>query len=239
MRNTILLVVCLSTILAVTILSCGGGGDRESVPELEGTWLGALENPGGPHVYQMTIDSSGDIREFKEDGVDLPRSATISRESDRLYSIQFESGAFGGLIVDQDADHALYLDNWFTVGVLQKGGTEFPDPDHFQTTDYVDSWSGYSIWVDSDMEVANAGTTTLVVDNEFDVIGTTLAGAFAGTIFGWSSGTSYFGISEGEKNTEDIFFKMFLSVDKQFMATYACPTGIIEFYDCEYGGWTR
>ncbi|MGD8353544.1 MAG: hypothetical protein PVJ01_05190 [Pseudomonadota bacterium] len=234
-----LLVVSLLTLLAAVVLSCGGGGHSASVPELEGTWLGVLESSGGTYVYRMTINTAGEISEIMENGVVVPRSAAVVRETDRLYSIEYESGAFGGFIVDEGADHALYLDNWSYVGVLQKGALQFPDPGHFVYQDYVDSWSGYSVWMNSAMQVTKEGTTALAVDSDYNVIGTALAGAFAGTIFGWSAGTSYYGVAEGEDTEGDLFFRMFLSVDKEFMATYACPWGIIEFYDCEYGGWSR
>jgi hypothetical protein len=87
------------------------------------------------------------------------------------------------------------------------------------------------------LDIIDEANTVMTVDSNFDVIGTTVAGAFAGSLLDWVDQSR--GVAYGENTAGNIFFHIFLSVDKMFSATYSCPDTYFDYYDCEFGGWAK
>ena len=228
-------VVLLVMVISLGMISCGGGGGGTSFPELAGTWFGVWEDhPGEAFTVEMTINSKGQVTSVLENGSDIELTGSVSKDSSQVYSVEWDDGSFGGFLIDPTNAHFAYLDEFFFVGIFQKDASALPV---FTEPNYEGTWSGYSVWVDTDMNIVNEADTVITVDSQSEVIGTTVAGAFSGTILGWFDKTR--GVASGENTAGDIFFHIFLSVDKQFATTFSCPDDYVDFDDCEFGGWSK
>ena len=240
--------IVLAVCFPLVMIACGGGGgggggdDGISLADMAGTWFGTYEGPDVCTI-QVTIDSSGNMTDWEEDSIDMAWTGTLVQEDDQVFSFSVTTGGgefIGGLLVDPSGTYAAYLDDDDFVGILQKGATALPGD--FDDSDFVGSWDGYSVWVNSDLDIVNEGSTEMTVypaPGALPVIGTSLSGAFAGTLEGWVAGATY-GVAGGQDVEEGIFFEVFLSVDKQAAASYACPFMYVDFItDCEFGGWVR
>ena len=239
MRGTIIVLAVLAIVLPLAGVSCGGGGSGggPSVEDLAGTWFGVMVDTGfNTHTYQFTMDSSGNMSDFYMDEVSFPAlSGTAARESRRIFNFLMNDGTEGGFISDENGNHLAFITEDFLRGVLEKGATELPV---FSTLDYQGTWNGYSIWLDADLEIANEGPTTLTIDSAYHIMGTGLAGAFAGSIV--ASLDSDHGVAWGTDESESTYMELALSVDRTFMATIACVVSFdIEITDCEFGAYTE
>ena len=240
MRGTIIVLAVLAIVLPLAGVSCGGGGSGggPSVEDLAGTWFGVMVDTGfNTHTYQFTMDSSGNMSDFYMDEVSFPAlSGTAARESRRIFNFLMNDGTEGGFISDENGNHLAFITEDFLRGVLEKGATELPD---FEPADYQGSWNGYSIWLDADLEIDNEGATDFTIDGDFHLMGTGLAGAFAGTLL-WVVDDPDHGVIWGTDNFESTYFEVAPSVDRTFLATIACIVTVdIEITDCEFGAYTR
>ena len=234
--------VLLAVIVSAGMIACGGGGGGGgSFGFLVGTWFGTWESQGSYiEALEMTIDSKGRISNVLGDGIiygngsggDL--AGQITEESDPIYSVDWNYGSTGGFILGGDDGHFAYLDDEFFVGIVQKAPAVMPA---FNLSDYEGTWNGYTVTVDAGMNVVDELDSVIYVNNQLDVIGTTVSGAFSGSIQSWRDQIN--GVAGGTDTAGTATFSIFLSYDKQFAATYACPNGFVDFDECEYGGWEK
>ena len=239
MRVKILVLAIAVMVLPIAGVSCGGGGGGDGSPfeDLAGTWYGVMVDfLFEPHTYQFTMDASGHMTDFYMDEVSFPAlSGTGVNESGRIFNFLMNDGTEGGFITDESGTHLAFLTEDFLRGVLEKGATELPV---FFTTDYEGTWNGYSIWLDADLEIANEGPTTMTIDNDYHIMGTGLAGAFAGSIEAFLD--SDYGVAWATDESDSTYIELALSVDRTFMATIACAVSLdIEITDCEFGAYTE
>jgi hypothetical protein len=238
------LIFVLTAVISLGMIACGGGGGGggTSYPELAGTWTGVWEQHWDgfdpvqiQYTVKMTIDSKGrNITSVLEDGFDLGITGKITRDSSQVYTVEWDDGAWGGFLVEEGNAHFAYLDDFFYVGIFQKGDLKLPA---YQLSDYVGTWTGYSVLVDENMDIVMDGDTVINVDNEDNVFGTTLMGAIAASVQGFVDPVR--GVIEGGDPGGNFFVHIFLSVDKMFTASYACPSTYEDYYDCEFGGWAK
>jgi hypothetical protein len=240
MRGKILVLAILAIVLPLAGIACNGGGGGEgrlSVEDLSGTWFGVMVDlTFEAHTYQFTMDSSGNMSDFYMDEVPFPTfTGTTVQESGRIFNFLMSDGTEGGFITDENGTHLAFLTENFLRGVMEKGATELPV---FSTLDYQGTWNGYSIWLDTDLAIANEGPTTLNIDSAYDVTGTGLGGAYAGSIKAFLDDD--YGVAWGTDESSITYFELALSVDRTFMATIVCFVSLdIEITDCEFGAYTE
>jgi hypothetical protein len=236
-------IVLMAAAVSFGVWSCGGGGGGGSFGDLAGTWFGVWEDHDFEAAFnlQMDISSGGKITNVLEDDApvvfgpdDTLLEGQLSKDADGVYSIDWNDDSIGGIIVDDTNMHMAYLDDLFFVGILQKGATSLPV---YNEQHFVGTWTGYSVWVDPNLDITDEADTVINVSSQLDVIGTTVAGAYTGSILGGFDLSR--GVVSGENTAGTAFFHMFLSVDRMFAATYSCPNTYTDFYDCEFGGWAK
>jgi hypothetical protein len=237
---------------ALFLFACGGGGGGGgggSVPalaDLAGTWSGQLEDGSRlMHTYVLTIDGSGNITQFKEDGsVIASLTATVSQLGTDLFTFTRSDTTKGDLLTDNGGNYLAILDTAGSFGVLQKNGGTLTG---FAGTDIANpattEWIGFSVVLDASLKVVAlfSGATLQVLNSVgFPFSGADALGPFVGML---PTADTSFGRWEG---TFDQAFSpsgtlhAFLSIDKRFAGTWKCPTGFTDFVtDCAFAVMAR
>jgi len=237
---------------ALFLFACGGGGGGGggggSVPplaDLAGNWSGQLEDGSRlMHTYVLTIDSTGNITQFKEDGsVIASLTATVSQLGSDVFTFTRSDATKGDLLTDDQGNHMAIVDTAGSFGVLQKNGGSLTG---FAAADITNpgstEWLGFSVFLDNNLKVAVlSGAITQVVNGATLLFsGADALGGFVGmlptvdTTFGRWEGT--FDQSPFPSGT----LHAFLSIDKNFAGTWKCPTGFANFVtDCAFAVLAR
>lgn len=121
--------------------SCGGGGGGGSDPggqaNLEGTWVGWIEDDkGNIEEFSLEVDGSGNVFEVKINGISTGDTGHINEDLDEsLFHVLYDTGtplSHGIMIVDPQYSYATYGD-WgafgfsdYYYGVLEKGAAWIP-----------------------------------------------------------------------------------------------------------------
>lgn len=237
------ILIGLISILLVT--ACGGGDGSGfsanppsgvDIAQLDGTWSGSAEDSlGGLHTYQVTI-SGGVITEILIDGVNAGLIGTITKEAQStvVFSTVLSDGTSGGFIVDIAAVHAVFVDEDFTFGVVQKNAGVLPT---FLVNDTDGDWSGHTVQTDlnSFLEFTSSGSCVNLactgsgngVTSNID-----LTVSFDATFGRWE-GTYTNSLGDNGDTT------VMLSTDKQFAGSHSCDS-IIPFPDgCDFTAWVK
>ena len=224
-------------VLAALLLvaGCGGGGGGGGGGALDGTWGGTIESTvGALGVITVTISGST-ISGSTPDG---PFSGTITQEQGAIWGFTFTDGTEGGFMHDSSATHAVFVDDSFNFGVVQKGAS---GPSSYLITDIAGTWSGGFATVDASFFLATTGTAsgTVALDTTFSgdaSNGDMFSGDFPlfNPSFGvW--GDSGLNISSSLNGSGNI--RAFLTNDKNFAGSYACFSGFPD--GCAFNFWTR
>jgi len=131
------LVIGVSLLVSFIYFGCGGGGDDEESPvaNLQGTWLGVVEDSAGElKEIIITVDSSGAIVDVQFDGKPTGDTGHINEDWDEnLFHVFYDDNpgntnplSRGWMIVDDSYRHATYADRNLYKGVLEKGAASFP-----------------------------------------------------------------------------------------------------------------
>ena len=118
----------ISLLAAFFCFSCGGGGSEDSsVGNLQGTWLGVIEDDTGTlEEFSLQIDGSGNIIEVIIGKFITGDTGHINEDWDEnlfhvFYDINPGSSPLvrGYMIVDNQYRHATYGDEGLFIGVLE------------------------------------------------------------------------------------------------------------------------
>jgi hypothetical protein len=135
------LVFIIGAFLFTSLLcfSCGGGGgsDGGGVADLQGTWLGWIEDATGTvEEFSLQLDGEGNIIDVQIGGISTGDTGFLRDDWDenKFYVNYYSSSLLGGgiLIVDSQYSHATYGDNGasgisnYYCGVLEKGVSSIP-----------------------------------------------------------------------------------------------------------------
>src|SRR5262252_5369326 len=99
---------------ALFLVACGGGGGGSgggspvpSLADLAGNWSGQLEDGSRlMHTYALTIDGSGNITQFKEDGSAITSlTATVSQLGSDVFTFTRSDATKGDLLTDDQGNH--------------------------------------------------------------------------------------------------------------------------------------
>jgi hypothetical protein len=230
----ILYIILLCSVLFLA--SCGGGGggsDSDDVMTiLNGTWRGNLEDPTMT-MHNATLTISGDtITSVLVDGVDQGLTGSIVQESANVFTVRLSDATKAGFIVDDARQHLTFVDEDFTVGVLQKNAGALPP---FVQEDIAGIGSGIVVTTDFVTFQEFSGSVECVVPG--DCTGTDgYVGDFTATLtytdLGRWTGTSNYA---GGSSTVSVF----LSADKQFAGSWGCNFAIGVFPDaCSFTAWS-
>jgi len=234
----------IALLYAVLLLgACGGGGGGGGVtPEsLAGTWYGTAEDPNGiMWTVQVTVDNTGTLTSIIRDGVlqeGVRSTGPVVREDGRnVFSFTFTDGTAAGFIVDGSGQHLGFVDEDFWFGVLQKGASSLPS---YNGPDIAGSWNGYTAELSSTFDLVKTYDSQATVETTANFSGSdSEGGAFNGSIPNYSSFYGrWTGTWTASDGSESGGVRAFMSVDKTFVATYACsgafPAG------CSYSVWNK
>jgi hypothetical protein len=232
---------------ALALGACGGsssssGNDNGtlSVGSLQGTWYGTVGSIKEPSSALGTItvdfDSNGGMT------VTAPgrmSTGTASHTQGNLFGYVMIDGTKGGFMVDDSVNHAAFLGDNASFGVVQKGASELPT---YTMADIVGAWSGSTVELSGlDLELVRTYSSSVTVASDYSITGSGGHGSFSGSLsetdptYGRYSGTV---TQEEGGSTSDI--AVFLSADKSSGAGYGCMSGDFTFPDdCGFTLWHR
>jgi carbon monoxide dehydrogenase subunit G len=213
------------------------GDSGQSVASLQGSWYGTMVDSSlAEHTVRITIDGTGNVTSVYVDNSNQFLTGMIQKTSSKIFGLTLSDGTDAGFIVDPSGLHAGFLDSTNTFGVLQKGATSLPS---YSAADIAGSWSGYGVTVDNNFELDQEFSSTVNVNTSLNFTGSDgLSGAFSGSIqyyhpaWGW-----YLGTYSNSSGSGDVL--AFLSVDKTFVASFACENGVISNSTCSYTAWNK
>lgn len=240
-RHALLTLVAL---LGATACSSGGGGDAQSPSlGLDGTWFGTEETDVGNLVALRATVSGNRVTQLVVDGADTGLTGSITPISGRpnFYDLVLSDGTEGGFLIDSSRNYAVFLDEEFNFGVLQRGATALPNAAAADI--FGRSFAGVTVLVDGSF------TITDVLDSSVAVAADgTFQGSYAGGT-NFSSATaltlldSTFGAWGGEYDANGPSgpdsgpLRVFVSPDKQFIGVWACSAGGSFPVDCTFSVW--
>ena len=200
-----------------------GGGTGVSLADLAGTWYGVQEDDvGGWHTISLTVNSTGTITQILVDGANTNVTATLTKLDDQIFGYVESDGTKGGFFVDASAQYAGFVDEDFYVVVVQKGASSLPT---YADTDIVQTWSGYGLALDSNLDIATTWTSNATVLGDFSFTGSNSLGVdFNGSFTGFDPTYGVYGGDFSNTQGEFGWIRVFLSPDKLFAASYAVDT---------------
>lgn len=233
--------LCFSTVL---LASCGGGGGDGGgspppppAPDLTGTWFGTLEDFNFVmHTFSVTISGTS-ITEVRVDNLNNAKTGTITPRSAQVVAFTLQDGTLsppstGGLFLDSSATHAVFVDDEFNFGVLQKGATALPS---YVNADIDGSWSGVVVTTTDLNNFSTAASSATCTHPNCTVTDSggpsTVPFLDVNPTFGryQSSGLSSTGAAVAA----------FLSPDKLFGGSYACTSFAGFPGTCEFTAWRK
>lgn len=238
----------VSLVFTALLASCGGGGGGGggsspslSVGSLAGTWYGTLEDINSVmHTVSLTIGSGGSISQIINDGSITSLTGTITQSSThvQLFSATFSDGTIVGFFADSSAGHIAFVDNSTNVGVLQKSASSLPG---YTASDIAGTWSGYTVDLDSSMNVLETYTSGATVSNNasYSFSGSNKYGSFSGS---FPTVNTYYGRWRGTFTQASVTgtTRAFMSPDKKFSMSWACPSTTSNFLrDCSFAAWAK
>ncbi len=152
-------------LIAVPACGGGGGGGGGGGSKLAGSWLGTLEDPSGDLLeVSISVSSSNQITRVIIDSVDQGRTGTISKVEGQFYAVTLSDGTEGGFYVDTSNTHAFFVDEDFSVAIVQKGASSLPAGGFAEGDVFGEDYSGISATIDNNFELDSTVITSVNVD---------------------------------------------------------------------------
>lgn len=227
-------VVAFALFSVALLFGCGNesGGGGLTVASLAGDWFGTGDDAGGnPGTISVEMDSTGGLS--GDTSIGPPFSGAATQESAQVFSFILSDATEGGFIVDGNASHAGFVDEFFTFGVLEKGAAFIPT---YFGNDIVGSWSG--IEVETDLVVFTEAPSSLTVTPDFSFSGTTEGISFSGIFTIFSSAFGIYAFASSSINGSGVG-QVYVSPDKTFMASWGCLSGGTFPSDCSFNAWSK
>ena len=228
------LVIGISLLVSLFYFGCGGGGEEgSSVGNLQGTWLGVIDDLSGTlQEFSLQVDSDGNVVEVKINDVVTGETGYINDDWDEnLFHVLYDfnpgstSPLQGGImIVDNSYRHATYGDWGVFMGILEKGA---PSLSSYASSDIVGSYTGGAFEFDFPSGNWEGEAISMTVNTNLTFSGNSSSGAFSGGFnapafipnYGHYAGT----MDVPLLGTLDI--TALVSPDKTYVAAYAKDIG--------------
>jgi hypothetical protein len=233
----------------------GGGGSTSSPPpdtgpsvaSLQGTWFGAYQITSSAYTLGVDVNnSSGGISAVRRNGISQGLTGSLSKDHGNIFDFTLSDGTTGGFFADNNAMHVAFLNRGGDFGVLQKGASALPT---YGPSDIRGSWSGYTVALDSNMNITNEGVSSAAVvyilaippNPEMTLIsGNDIFGSFSGSITPSPVLGAYYG--NWRNATGSGTLRAWLSVDKTFAAVWACrgsTSYVVSIPNCTFSAWRK
>ncbi len=241
MKTTIAVILGLLGLAACGGGGGGGGGSTDtgpSVASLLGTWYGAYQYPTTVGTFGADVNGSGGITALRRNGVSQGLTGSFAKDHGNIFDFTLSDGTTGGFFADNDALHVAFLDRYGSFGVLQKGATSLPT---YVDTNVVGSWSGYTVQLDSGLNITKEGSSSVTVTSGFTFTGSDIYGSFSGSFSLYSSTYGYYA-GTWSNSTGSGSMRAWLSVDKTFAAVWACQgttSYVASISDCSFSAWRK
>lgn len=233
--------MALALLLLVGCGGDGGGGGGGGGGTFDGTWGGTIEASNGAlGVITLSISVENMSGSSTLAG---SFSGTMAQEQGNIWGFTLSDGTEGGFMHDPSVTHAVFVDEFFFFGVVQKGA-DGPAAS-YGGTDVVGTWAGTFATVDANFFLASTGTSsgTVLANTTFSGISSS-GDSFNGEIgtffsnFGIWIGQAFPNITSSLNGTGGV--EVFLTADKQFAGSYACfPTFSAFPTGCSFNMWNR
>lgn len=234
----------LLAVTAVFLNGCGGGSGQKdtfsvdtSIAQLSGVWVGSLEDSNGVlRTLSLTI-ANGSVTSVSVDGTSTTLSETITKQSNvSLFLVAVLNGAATRLLVDSTSTYAVFLDENFNFGVVQKNAQ--PPLPTFVVNDNDGDWAGHTLTTDfttSTVFTSSGTCNNLSCDDTGNGVTATLdlSATFDSTFGNWTG--SYTVAVPSDSGT----VSMLMSDDRNFVGFYRCSAAGTFPGDCEFTGWVR
>lgn len=226
----------LAALLAALAVGAGcssdDGGAAFGLASLEGAWFGPGDDVLGiPGTVSAAFDDAGGFMGSTTFGGAF--AGTAGYEGNQVFSFLLSDGTDGGFLADGIPDHAGFVDEDFTFGVVQRGAIFLP---FYYAIDLVGNWSGITVETDFIDFTTAASSVTVAADLTFS--GSTDGAAFAGTYVAYSAGFGIYAFLGTGSFGQEVG-QTYLTPDKRVLAGWACMSGGSFPGDCRFTVWTR
>ncbi|MEM9383311.1 MAG: hypothetical protein AAGB93_25440 [Planctomycetota bacterium] len=235
--------LALAALLGATACSSGGGDAQPASLGLDGTWFGTEETDVGDLVALRATVSGSRVTQIVVDGADTGLTGSITPIPGRpnFYDLALSDGTEGGFLIDSTQTYAVFLDEDFNFGVLQRGASTLPNAG--ATDIYGRTYEGRTVFIDASFSITDVldSTVTVAVDGTFQgsyAGGTTFTSAAALTLLDATFG-AWGGAYDatGPMGPDSGPLRVFASPDKQFIGAWACSSGGSFPVDCSFSVW--
>ncbi len=238
----------LVTAILMLTVACGGGGDGDNGGDddgngngggglsqnLDGHWYGVVQDDNFILMTLRLTVSGNSIPQIEEGGAISGVTGVITEEANQVYSVALSDGRDAGFVTDTSATHAMFVDDEFNVGVVEKGATVLPV---YSNTDIDGNYVGIEVQTDFTGFSQNAlsgscahpacaataaGITTDFVLSNVDP-------AFGRWLATFTDSAMQMGMNA----------TVLLSADKTFAASAACINPTFSIADCKLRSWER
>jgi hypothetical protein len=218
-------------------LNCGGGGsgDGSGVGDLQGTWLGWIEDDGGNvEEFSLDIDGSGKVLDGQIGASPIGTGHINEGYDENVFHVLYSGGLLGHgiMIIDDQGSHAVYgdygsLSSNYYIGVLEKGADSSPA---YTIDDIVASYSVVGAYEGSSgLWEGDNITMTVGPAPALTITGTSPDGPFSGSFDTYDSDYGlYTGSLTSMATTMDI--QAFVSPDGTAAAAFVSDAGTTPDY---------
>ena len=219
--------------------------EDDSLSKLSGEWKGMYRDSGGVfRSLTASINDSGKITALTVYSMET-LTGTLESTGDKTYGYVLSDGSEGGFMADSSGKHLGFLTEDYEWGILEKGATlQYSADGNFSSADFVGTWNGYSVELNSYMDVVDRYSSRATIETNLSFSGSNDYGSFSGQLDYYDDGKGYsygtYSSADGSGNVG-----LLVSPDKSFMATWACDSGsssnlaIYYISDCSFAIWNK
>ena len=246
--------IALLVLCSLGLVGCGSSGGEEepagpalppafAVPALEGTWCGPAED-GQDQLGSVciTLDAEGNVTRLTIDNQSNGSVGTIQETTEAgVYTFVMQDNTRGWIALSASGERLFYLDNFKTIGALDKTSPGLPPT--YLLSDLDDEWVGRSFYLDASPVLIGSDVSGLSVG-----IGNFFTGVDGPTAFVNQPGVSLtvnnaqFGRYRGRFQLPDGTrgdLELMMAADKQFVAGTLCIDDGLFPQNCSFVWWER
>jgi len=230
--RSLVFIIGASLVASLFCLGCGGGGsDRGGKADLQGTWLGWIEDDEGTiQEFSLQVDGDGNVLDAQIGASNLGTGHINEGWDENVFHLLYSR--HGIMIVDDQFSHATYgdygsVDSGFHRGVLEKGVAGIPA---YAASDIVATYPVGGAYEGSS-GVWEGESISMTVNPDLTFTGTAPEGGFSGgfdeqlfdPVHGRYAGT----LTRGTIPPVTMDITAYISPDGTAVALFAAETGTV------------